>query len=52
VNIALLDSCIIIDYIKDIGIIKNLVDRIEIPCINFIVEIPLTAWISTTKSQN
>ena len=40
-NIVLLDSCIVIDYIKDIESIKSQVARIERPCINFIVEMEL-----------
>ena len=40
-NIVLLDSCIVIDYIKGIEAIKKQVDGIARPCINFIVEMEL-----------
>ncbi|HLP45234.1 MAG TPA: type II toxin-antitoxin system VapC family toxin [Candidatus Kapabacteria bacterium] len=39
--IIFLDSCIIIDYIKGKKEIKNQVHQIQMPCINFIVEMEL-----------
>ncbi|MCP4149431.1 MAG: type II toxin-antitoxin system VapC family toxin [bacterium] len=41
VDIVLLDSCIVIDFIKDSGNIKSQISKIQNPCINFIVEMEL-----------
>ncbi len=40
-DIVLIDSCIVIDFIKGIEKIKNQVIQIPQPCINFIVEMEL-----------
>lgn len=47
--IILLDSCIVIDYIKGKKEIKNQVDQIQIPCINFIVEMELMLGASDKR---
>lgn len=39
--IVFIDSCIVIDYIKGEEEIKKQLNRIQMPCINFIVEMEL-----------
>jgi tRNA(fMet)-specific endonuclease VapC len=41
VDIVFIDSCIVIDFIKEIEDIKKQSSQIKIPCINFIVEMEL-----------
>jgi len=41
VDVVFVDSCIVIDFIKGIEDIKNQLSQIQIPCINFIVEMEL-----------
>jgi predicted nucleic acid-binding protein len=41
VDIVFIDSCIVIDFIKGIQDIKNQLSHIQIPCINFVVEMEL-----------
>lgn len=40
-DIVFIDSCIVIDFIKGIQDIKNQLSHIQIPCINFVVEMEL-----------
>ena len=40
-DVVFVDSCIVIDFIKGIEDIKNQLSQIQIPCINFIVEMEL-----------
>lgn len=40
-NVILVDSCIVIDFIKNVEVIKHHIAQIQKPCINFIIEMEL-----------